>query len=180
MSLRNTQQAWGLLAKLLHWLSLLLLIAVWGAIALHEDAPERSAEALKYLFLHKALGVSMGALMVARLIWRLLNPTPQSVPMPVWQEKSAALVHVALYGILLMLPVSGVLMSQWGGHHVSIFGWFNLPTVVSENKDLAKLAHELHTDVFWPCLVLLTLGHVAAAIYHQHVMKDNLIKRMLP
>jgi cytochrome b561 len=60
MDMRNSTKAWGGLAKAFHWLSVLLLIAVWVAVALHEEAAKDSVEYVKYIMLHKALGVSLG------------------------------------------------------------------------------------------------------------------------
>jgi cytochrome b561 len=180
MDMRNSTKAWGGLAKAFHWLSVLLLIAVWVAVALHEEAAKDSVEYVKYIMLHKALGVSLGAFVVARLIWRSSNVTPTPLAAPAWQQKAASLVHAGLYLALLAMPITGVVMSQLAGKPVSWFGVFEFPQVLDINKELAKQVKDLHEDVFWPLLVLLTLGHIAAAMFHQFILKDNLIKRMMP
>jgi cytochrome b561 len=135
---------------------------------------------LKYLLLHKALGVSLAAFVLARLWWRSSNAIPKPLPAPVWQLKAASWVHGFLYILLLAMPFSGMAMTQLAGRPISLFGWFDLPQLLTENKALAGEIKGLHTEVFWPLLLLLSLGHIAAAWFHQVAMKDNLIKRMLP
>lgn len=180
MSLRNSTKAWGGLAKVFHWLSVLLLVLVWVAVMVHDGAAKGTDIYVQSIMLHKALGMSLGAFVVARLIWWLTNVTPTPLPTPAWQQKAASLVHGGLYLVLLAMPMSGMVMSQLGGKPVSWFGLFDVPQLLTVNKELAGNVKDLHQDVFWPLLVLLTLGHVAAAMFHQWWLKDNLIKRMMP
>lgn len=179
MSLVNNARSWGIIAKLFHWLSLILLIMVWVAILWHEATPRTSAAFDVSLLLHKTFGLSLGALVLARLGWRLTNVTPAPLPGPVWQHRTALVVHSLLYVVLLAMPLTGLLMSQLAGKSVSWFGVFDVPQLLDVNKALAGDIKELHEDVFWLLLVLLTLAHIGAAVYHQAVLKDSLIKRML-
>jgi len=180
MSLRNTTKAWGGLAKVFHWLTVALLIAAWVAVALHEGAEKNSPDYIKYILLHKSLGLSLLAVVIARLLWRSSNVTPSPIKMPELQRKAASLVHGLLYVVLLAMPLSGVLMSQLGGKPVSFFGVFELPQLLDVNKELSKQVKELHEDVFFPLLMLLIVGHIGAALFHQFVLKDGLLKRMSP
>ncbi|PTQ89853.1 cytochrome b [Agitococcus lubricus] len=179
MSIQNTHDTWGQLAKLFHWLSVVMLLAVWGMVAWHEASPKDSEAYIQSIMLHKALGVSLGTLMLARLTWRLINVTPRPLAAPAWQQMVASYVHGGLYLALLAMPVTGMVMSQLAGKPISLFGFFELPQWLTVNKELAGDIKELHEDVFWPLLVLLTMAHIGAAIYHQKIVKDGLIQRML-
>jgi len=180
MSLRNTTKAWGGLAKVFHWLTVVVLIAAWVAVALHEGAEKDSPDYIKYILLHKSLGLSLLAVVLARLLWRSSNVTPSPIKMPDLQKKAASWVHGLLYVTLLAMPLSGVIMSQLAGKPVGFFGLFDLPQLLDINKDLAKDVKELHEDVFFPLLMLLIVGHIGAALFHQFVLKDGLLKRMSP
>ncbi len=180
MLLRNSTKAWGGLAKFFHWLTVLVLIATWVAVALREDAVEDSPEFIKYLLLHKSLGLTLLAVVLVRLLWRSSNVTPNALKMSEWQQKSAAYVQGSLYVLLLAMPVSGIIMSQLAGKPVSFFGLFDLPALFSVDTEKAKDVKSLHTEVFFPLLMLAIIGHIGAALFHQFVLKDGLIKRMLP
>ncbi|MGB1091216.1 MAG: cytochrome b, partial [Oceanobacter sp.] len=73
-------------------------------------------------------------------------------------------------------PISGVLMSQSGGHDVALFG-LGLPTFVGESETLGKITHIAH-GLTSKILMLLVLGHVGAALYHHFALKDSTLKRM--
>lgn len=178
MSIRNTTKNWGILAKAFHWLSVVMLVSVWLMVAWHEAVDKESAAYVQSIMLHKALGVSLGALVLARLLWRSSNVTPTPLPAPVWQKNISGWVHAGLYLCMLAMPLSGVIMSQFAGKPVSWFGVFDLPQMLTVNRELAGDIKELHEDVFWPLLVLLTLVHVGAAVFHQVFMRDNVLKRM--
>jgi cytochrome b561 len=69
-------------------------------------------------------------------------------------------------------------MSQFGNRAVNMFGLFEIPVLVVPDRELGKFFHDLHTDIIWPLLLLLTVAHIGAALYHQFVQKDGLISRM--
>lgn len=180
MQARNSENRWGWVAQAFHWLTFLLVIGAWFAVEQHSDAPEHSPEAASWLTLHKAIGLSIFFLFWARLGWRLSGPVPAPVITSAWQHRAAEVVHWGLYGVLLLMPLSGLVMSQFGGHAVSWFGIFEIPVFVTENKDLAGQIKELHEDVLWPLLLGLVGVHVAAALWHQFIVKDGTMNRMRP
>lgn len=181
MTARNTSQQWGWVAKGLHWLVFLLIVGAWLAVDLREGYPKGSDERGWYMGLHKSLGVSVFFLVWLRLGWRLGGgPLPVPDPAPAWQLRAADAVHWLLYALMIAMPFSGLLMSQFGGRDTSWFGLFTIPAFLPENKELAGQIKELHQDVLWPLLVLLVAGHALAALWHHVVMKDNTLRRMLP
>ena len=164
---------WPVTSRIFHWGSALLLLVTWLMIVLHENADNN-----QFIILHKAFGVSLFCWMVARIINRFLTPTPPAVPMPKWQTALAHLTHLALYLLLLAMPIAGLLMSVYGGRAVSIFGLFEIPVFVTPDRSLARFFNDAHVDIIWPLIIVFTLIHIGAALYHQLIKKDKLISRM--
>lgn len=178
MPLKNTAQAYGSLAKFFHWLMFLLLL---GAIiggnldAAMPDGPEK-AEALAQ---HKSFGVLILAVLLLRLFWKLINPTPEHArDIPGWQQSASTLVHWGLYVLMFAQPISGILMSQSFGYPVAVFGLFDVPTLVAENKSFAKIVHEVH-QINWILLAALAIGHLLVSLHHHFVRKNDVLRRML-
>lgn len=180
MHLRNTPDRWGLVARLFHWLFFLLIIGAWLAVELHEDYPRGSAERAQWMWLHKSFGVTVFFLIWLRLGWRLGNEVPTPEPGPRWQRWTSSLVHAALYLLMIAMPLSGLVMSQFGGREVSWFGVVEIPVWVSPDRELAGQIKELHEHVLWPALFWLIALHAAAALWHHIIRKDNTLRRMLP
>lgn len=187
MQLTNTPNRYGGVTQLLHWLIVVLIIAQWTLAELaHEaghDKAAHPAEALHQLALlarHKSIGLTIFALALVRLVWRFLSPPPPFPPaMPRWQVIGAKLTHFAFYALLLLLPISGLVMSAASNYPVSYFGWFTIPNVVAPDealKDIMKERHEMLFDI----LMAFAVVHVIAALKHQFVDRDNVLRRMLP
>ena len=178
MPLKNTGQSYGSLAKFFHWFMFLLLIGamVGGNLdAAMPDGPEK-AEALG---MHKSFGVLILLVLLMRLFWKLVNPSPAHVNnIPGWQASASTMVHWLLYILMFAQPVSGVLMSQSFDYPVSFFGLFDLPTIVGADKDFGKIVHEVH-EINWILLAALALGHAAVALHHHFVVKNDVLRRML-
>lgn len=168
---------WNGWVRFFHWGSVVLLAIVWLMIALHEATEDAD---FMYISLHKALGVTFFFWMIARFINRIAHQRqdPPPVAMPRWQQLSASLTHSLLYVCLLLMPLAGFLMSQFGNRAVNMFGLFEIPVLVVPDRELGKFFHDLHTEMVWPLLLLLTVAHIGAALYHQFVQKDGLISRM--
>jgi cytochrome b561 len=180
MTARNTPMYWGWVAKSFHWLMFALIVGAWFAFEQHEGFPKGSTERAEWMNLHRAFGASVFFLVWLRLAWRFSSPAPDSVITSRWQHRAAEGVHWALYFLMIMMPLSGLLMSQFGGRAVSWFGVFDIPVFLSENKPLAEQLKSLHEDVWWPLLLTLIGLHVVAAVWHQFIVKDGVLKRMLP
>src|SRR5688572_12318957 len=107
MTFRNTTIAWGSLSKALHWLIVLLIINQW-VIASRADALPLGPAKLEALAWHKSFGITILTLAIFRLVWRLLNPTPDlaSVTKP-WERMLAHVSHFLLYALLFAIPLTG-------------------------------------------------------------------------
>ena len=179
MSLKNTDERWGSVSQVLHWLIVLLLVAI-AAIGLTMGDLPNGTDKIHTYALHKSLGLTLLALVVLRLVWRLWAGAPRPVAdTPRWQERIAALTHAALYLLLFALPLSGWLLNSAAGYPLQWFGVFNLPHLVARNAPLRELAEEVHETGFW-LLVALVIAHAGAALYHHFLKRDATLTRMLP
>lgn len=161
-------QKYSVAARIFHWVGALLIVAAWLLIEQGDD----------YLSLHKAVGVSFLIWTVLRILNRLVSKAPPPAPMSKLQTGVAHLVHFGLYVAMLAMPLTGLLASLYDGVSVSVFGLFQIPAFAMSNYDLAEQLMGLHRDLIWPLLLGLVAAHILGALYHQFVIKDNLIARM--
>lgn len=194
----STSQRYNKVAIILHWfigLAILLMFALgfwmhelpkdlpkvetlnlfdWGlyTITLSEPLSPRAF----YFNLHKSIGVTLLALIVFRVYWRLTH-VPPALPstMQAWEKKVADFAHKLLYVLMVALPVSGVLMAINSKYGIL---WFGMPLASGlDNPDLRELFKEVH-EVVGMVLLLLIVLHIAAAIKHKVVDKDEIMARM--
>jgi cytochrome b561 len=163
----------------LHWLMLVLIAAVYACIELKGNFPKGSdtRELLKQW--HFMLGLCVFLLVWLRLFARLISPTPPITPaLPNWQAVPAQLMHVALYALMVGLPLVGWFILSAAGKPIPFFG-LDLPELMDKNPDLASTLkdwHELGGVVgYW----LIGL-HALAAVIHHHILRDDTLTRMLP
>lgn len=176
MRWRNTATQYGAITVLFHWSIVALVITQFVLGERAHDLPV-SMERLQTLALHKSIGLTIFALMLLRLGWRLVNPTP-ALP-PGRTRALARLTHVAFYVLLIAVPVSGWLLSSASNLSVSWFRLFTLPDLVSANTSLADTLKELH-ETLNGTLAVLACVHAAAALVHHFWWRDDVLLRMLP
>jgi len=179
MNWKNTTERYGSLTIGIHWLMLLLFVAVYAFIELRELYPKGSdpREAMKMW--HFMLGMLVLVLVWPRLAARFSGPTPAIRPEPAgWMQLAAKLGHLALYALMIGMPLLGWLTLSAAGKPIPFFG-LELPALIGENKELGKQLKELHETIGTVGYYLIGL-HVAAALYHQHIKHDNTVARMLP
>ena len=179
MPLKNSPNQWGSISKLLHWVVVALILAMaWIGLTM-EDLPNGPDKVATYA-LHKSIGITILALVLLRIGWRLYAGAPGPVAgTPRWQHAIASLTHLALYGVLLAMPISGWLLNSSSGFPLQWFGLFNLPAISGRSEDLHDLAEDLHEWLFW-AMVTLAVLHAAAAFFHHVFMRDATLARMLP
>jgi cytochrome b561 len=156
---------------------LALFIAVYASIDLRELFAKGSTprDALKNL--HFMLGLLMFALVWLRLAVRIKYPVPAIVPSPpAWQEKSAKLVHLVLYALMIGMPLLGWLLLSAAGKPIPLFG-LELPALIGPDKALASQIKEVHEFVGTLGYFLIG-GHAAAALFHHYIQRDNTLLRM--
>jgi len=179
MSIRNTPARWGHIAQFLHWLIVALIIVQVILANIAEDLPLGMKKLAMYAR-HKSVGITILGLAVIRLLWRLANPTP-ALPSTLkpYERTLAGLTHFGLYLILFAMPLTGWMMTSARGFPVSWFGFFQLPDFVSKNDTLYNAMKETH-DTLALALYAIVFLHVAAALKHHFLMKDDVLRRMLP
>jgi cytochrome b561 len=179
MQWRNTTDRYGSVSIILHWLMLLLLVAVYACIELRENFPQGSDLRMALETWHFTLGLSVLVLVALRLLMYVADPVPRIQPEPPgWQHVSARLVHIALYGLLISMPLAGWLLLSAEGKSIPFFG-LELPALIEKNRDLAHLIEELHESGGTVGYFLVGI-HAAAALFHHYVLHDNTLLRMLP
>lgn len=160
----------------LHWL-IALLITFNFALGLYmADLPLSPLKLQRYSW-HKWAGVTIFVLVVIRLLWRIGHKPPAPVPMPRWQLLASEGVHHLLYVLMVIIPISGWLMSSAHGFQTVWFGVLPLPDLLEKNHDLAETLEDVHAALNYGMLALVGL-HVAAALKHQFIDKDRLLSRM--
>ena len=166
-------------AKLLHWLMALLLPSIF-ALGLYMTGLSFSPEKLKLISWHKWAGIIALALVVFRLLWRFTHrPPAMPATMGRWQKTGAHFGHLGLYLLMVTIPVSGWLMSSAKGVPTVLFGLWALPDLVQRDRDLGDLLQIAHWYLN-ALLAIVVVGHVAAALKHHFIDKDQVMKRMLP
>ena len=161
----------------LHWLTLLLLIAVYALIELRGIYP-RGSEARELMKQwHFMLGLLVFALLLVRLPARAILRAPPITPTPpAWQQWLAKAMHLALYAFLIGMPLLGWMVLSAEGKPIPFMG-LSLPALIGPDDAQAERFEDIHT-------LLGTIGywliglHAAAALYHHHVMRDDTLLRM--
>lgn len=162
----------------LHWLLALAIIASFAVGLYMADLPLSPAK-LKLVNWHKWAGVVILALSAARLLWRLTHRPPTDVTMPAWQRRAAHAAHIAMYALFFAIPLSGWAYSSAAGFPIVLFGVLPLPDFVPVDRELAQVIKPWHAWLAYGLAALVVL-HIAAALKHQWVDRDGLIRRMVP
>ena len=177
--LRNTDSRWGAIAQTFHWL-IALLIVVQGAIGLTMVELGMTPAKVKVFALHKSIGLSVLALVLLRLLWRLVQRTPRDPPAPAWQRIAARVSHALLYLLILALPLSGWLFNSAANFPLSWFGLVHVPSLThGYDPALKAFALSAHVVLFW-ILAGVVVVHAAAALWHHFAQRDGVLRRMLP
>ena len=160
----------------LHWLTLLLLIAVYTVIDLREYFPKGSVTREGLKTWHFMLGLSVLVLVVVRLLLRWMRPGPALLQGPAWQTWLAKSTHLLLYIFMIGMPLAGWLILSTAGKPIPFFG-FELPALMGQDKPLSDQIKDLHEVVATVGYFLLGL-HALGALFHHYVIKDNTLRRM--
>ena len=168
-------------ARLLHW-SVAVLVLITAPIGfIMADRGERNiwdATTNNMYSAHKLIGLTILALMIARIVYRLTHGAPEPEPTLTPVEKSVSgTVHWVIYALLLAVPIGGYLgISYYPA--LDIFG-VKVPGLVTPNEDMAKVVFKWHGLAATVLLGLAAL-HIGAALMHAIVKKDGVLSRMIP
>jgi cytochrome b561 len=163
----------------LHWLIAVLVFAGWGLGFYMADLPASPAK-LRYVSWHKWIGISVFLLALLRAAWRATHAPPAlPVAMQRWQAAAARISQFLLYVLLLVIPLSGWLMSSAKGFQTVYFGLLPLPDLLDKDEALGKFLAEIHELLGWTLATLVAV-HSAAALKHHFLDRDDVLRRMLP
>ena len=174
MHVKNTLTEYGLISKLLHWISAVLLfiqIPLGFYLVDLDFGPER----LTIEDIHVTVGLSIFYLVILRLLYKIFNPTPRLEPSVFKGQKFLAkLNHVMLYVTILSITISGILKKLFNGETLTII--FK-KIKIQDNFEIGELFYDIHVISNYVLIVLIII-HILAVITHKLFFNDNLLKRM--
>ncbi len=174
---KNTQDQYGCVTKILHWIMAILFIAMFLIAYVMLNIP-KSDFRLSLYDMHKSTGLLLLALVVLRLGWKYANLSPDlPVNMSVWQKYAAHGNIICLYLLMLAMPITGMFTSMLSGHDITFYYMATIkPFLTSE---IGGVWFSNMHYIFSLILIAIFLLHVAAALHHHFFKKDNILKRML-
>jgi len=191
MPLLNTQHSYGAIAKALHWsMAFLFLMSYCTVYFRHWFTEDKTSENWIALQLHLSVGVTIGALVGLRILWRLMNSQPAPEPGSAWMHRAAHMGHYLLYLAMILMPLTGYIGT---GVNTEYFLLLDIPkfestqlfeTVVENGLGMSFEAFEKPVDNFHKevigeyVLLALIAGHIVAALFHHVILKDRTIKKM--
>ena len=173
----NTALRYTGTAVALHWLVAALIFAGFPLGVYMVDLP-LSPDKLKLYSYHKWIGVTVFLFAAVRLSWRLFH-TPPPLPAQIagWQRHASAITHGLLYALILLIPLSGWLMSSAKGFPTVWFGVLPLPDLLEKNRELGDLLAGVHKALNFTLLALVVV-HIGAALKHHFVERQPFMQRM--
>tara|TARA_B000000609_G_scaffold81036_1_gene61106 strand:- start:157 stop:684 length:528 start_codon:yes stop_codon:yes gene_type:complete len=175
MRLTNTLTEYGFISKVFHWLSAAVLI-IQIPLGFYLVDMDFGDKRLTVESIHVTLGLSIFYLILFRLLYKTLNPTPrlQNSLFP-GQKIIAKLNHIFLYVSILVITISGALKKLFNGEELDMF-FFNIE--IKDNFELAEIFYEIHIVGNYTLIALISL-HIFAVIVHKLLFKENLLKKIL-
>ena len=189
MALENSAHSYGAVAKWMHWLTALLFLASYVSVYYrYWFTEDKTPENWHVLQLHLSVGMIIGVLVVLRIIWKIMNRSPDPEPGTRLEHLAAEMGHYALYAVMVAMPLTGYLGTGANSEYFFLFdipsfkdtalfeAWFALDMTFEEFEEPIDFIHKdiLGAWVVW----LLILGHVLAALYHHFIRGDRTLRKM--
>jgi cytochrome b561 len=176
---KNTNYAWGAVAKSFHWLLAAMILGqlVLGRVA---DKAALSPAKLDLFVWHKSIGVSILLLAVLRLAWRLANPPPLApAGIPRHETLLAKSGHILLYLLMFAVPLSGWWVSDSSRVPFKAFWIMPMPDLLPIDRSMQEIAGRVH-GLLIAVLLAVVIVHTAAALRHHFMLRNETLIRMLP
>jgi cytochrome b561 len=179
MAAFSTRLRYGAVAQFFHWATAILVVA---AFVYGPGGSEQQVYSLAKDFdrqAHETLGIAVFAIALIRLAWRGFDATPDAPTMPSWMSVSATVVHTMIYGLLLAIPLTAISGAWLEGHPLTFLGNVRVGPLLTEAHDFGSAIASIHRwlgdAILWVAGV-----HAAAALYHHFVLRDGVLRSMLP
>jgi cytochrome b561 len=170
---------YGFVTQSFHWLTALFVLA---AFSFGPEGSEQRVYSPAGDFerqLHETLGLCVLALVLLRLLWRMVDTRPTPLPLPRWMEIASKAVQAVLYLLLFAVPLTAIAGAWLGGHPLTLLAGVQIAPRLGLSHDTGATIANLHT--WLGDAILWTAGlHASAAIYHHLVLKDGVLVSMLP
>ena len=178
--MKNNENGYGLVAITLHWLMATSIFSLFGLGLYMVELTYYDAWYRGSLDLHKSIGMLLLVALMLRIVWRAVNVTPQNADKTAGklEVKAAHYAHLALYGLMTILMITGYLISTADGRAIDVFGLFSVPAMPVSFTNQEDIAGNIHEILAWS-LILLSGGHALAAFKHHFINKNNTLVRML-
>lgn len=180
MNQNPSLQRYNLLSQLFHWSVVALIVGLIITDTLREGAPKPSDIRTEWLNLHESLGVLLFLIVIARILWARISPQPAPLPGAQWTLMAAKLTHLVLNLATLLIPITGYLRAVSKKDRVVDFFGTPLPSLIGDSPWLNDVMHIFHGEPMEITLYVLVGLHVAAALWHQYILRDGALERMLP
>lgn len=179
MTYKNTTNSYGSITKFFHWTVALAVISLLAVGFIMTNLPKDDFRYMIFDY-HKLFGLTVLLLMIARLAWMSINTKP-ALPEEIsrWERFAATGTHHSLYSLLVLMPLSGWVMSTAAGYYPKLAGWTLALPGIAKSKSTASTAGDIHEIIAWMLVVLVSV-HVLAALKHHFIDKTNILVRMLP
>lgn len=178
----KTDYRYGATARLLHWVTVLLVVIAW-ALGIFGDGLPKASQAAG-LFVHISVGLGILVLSIVRVPWRMTHtPVPEPTAFGTWlgrwTDPAARVAHFALYALLFAVPIAGIVLQFARGNSLPLFGLGEIASPWVADRAFARTVKEVH-EVLANALVILASFHALAALLHHFVFRDRTLVRMLP
>ncbi len=173
-----TGPAYGITARVFHWAIVLLLMVQFPIGWLMPDIREGERPGAA-MGVHLSIGLLILLLIVLRFAWRLSHPVPAAVGLPRWQSVASECVHWLLYASVFGTTMTGWFFASFRGWPISLFSLTRLPALTAPGSPAGRLIGGWHSAAGWALLFAIGV-HVGAAMFHAIVLRDDVLRRMLP
>ncbi|HEY4202352.1 MAG TPA: cytochrome b [Devosiaceae bacterium] len=176
---RNSASSYDGVTIFFHWLTAVLVVALFGSSYWWNALPGGTPMRKWLQAFHVSLGILIVVVFLARVLWRAIKGRKLPAANKGHAHLATRTVHVLLYALLTVQIVLGFLLRWAQAEEFEFFGLFAVPSLFAQDKPLAKIYEALHNYTGW-AIVILAGGHAIAALVHHYVLRDGVLRRMLP
>jgi cytochrome b561 len=175
----STHLRYGAVAQSFHWATALLVVI---AFVYGPGGPEERVYSLARDFerqLHETLGITVFAITLLRLAWRAFDGAPGDPPMPPWMSLASKVAHAMIYALLIAVPLTAIGGAWLEGHPLTLLGNVRIGPLFAQTHEVGRIVASIH-GWLGDAILWVAGAHAAAALYHHYVLRDGVLRSMLP